>query len=63
MGALFNPLDGGTNPFQLMVALSRKAIQLSAEVFSTLAFNEADSLEAVAKAIGVEVTRTRLLMW
>ena len=26
VGALFNPLDGGTNPFQLMVALNRKAI-------------------------------------
>jgi len=33
VGALFNPLDGGTDPFQLMVALNRKAIQLGAKVF------------------------------
>ena len=33
VGALFNPLDGGTNPFQLVVALNRKAIQLGAKIF------------------------------
>jgi sarcosine oxidase subunit beta len=33
VGALFNPLDGGTNPFQLMVALNRKAIQLGSKIF------------------------------
>jgi len=32
VGALYNPLDGGTNPFQLMVALNRKAAQLGVKV-------------------------------
>jgi len=33
VGALYNPLDGDTNPFRLMVGLNRKAIQLGAKVF------------------------------
>jgi glycine/D-amino acid oxidase-like deaminating enzyme len=33
VGALYNPLDGGTNPFQLMVALNRKTIQLGSKIF------------------------------
>ena len=33
VGALYNPLDGATNPFRLMVGLNRKAIQLGAKVF------------------------------
>jgi glycine/D-amino acid oxidase-like deaminating enzyme len=32
VGALYNPLDGDTNPFHLMVGLNRKAIQLGAKV-------------------------------
>ena len=32
VGALYNPLDGDTNPFGLMVGLNRKAIQLGAKV-------------------------------
>jgi len=32
VGALFNPLDGGTNPFQLIVALNRKTIQLGSKI-------------------------------
>ncbi len=32
VGALCNPLDGGTNPFQLMVALNRKTAHLGGEV-------------------------------
>jgi glycine/D-amino acid oxidase-like deaminating enzyme len=32
VGALYNPLDGDTNPFRLMVGLNRKAIQLGAKV-------------------------------
>lgn len=31
-GALFNPLDGGTNPFRLMAALNRKAAALGARI-------------------------------
>ena len=32
VGALYNPLDGGTNPFQLLVALNRKAARLGAKI-------------------------------
>jgi len=32
VGALYNPLDGGTNPFQLLVALNRKAAHLGAKI-------------------------------
>jgi len=33
VGGLFNPLDGGTNPFKLLVALNKKAAQLGAKIF------------------------------
>jgi sarcosine oxidase subunit beta len=33
VGGLFNPLDGGTNPFKLIVALNRKAAQMGAKIF------------------------------
>jgi sarcosine oxidase subunit beta len=33
VGALFNPLDGGTNPFQLVMALNRKAVQRGTKIF------------------------------
>jgi sarcosine oxidase subunit beta len=33
IGALYNPLDGGTNPFYLMLALNRKAEQMGAKIF------------------------------
>ncbi|MBW2059235.1 MAG: FAD-binding oxidoreductase [Deltaproteobacteria bacterium] len=32
-GALYNPLDGGTNPFNLVLGLQRKAEQMGARVF------------------------------
>jgi len=32
VGALYNPLDGGTNPFNLVVGLQRKAQQMGAKV-------------------------------
>ncbi len=33
VGALYNPLDGGTNPFNLVVGLQRRAVQMGARVF------------------------------
>ncbi|MCJ7705367.1 MAG: FAD-binding oxidoreductase, partial [Desulfobacterales bacterium] len=33
VGGLWNPLDGGTNPFKLLVALNRKAAQMGAKIF------------------------------
>jgi len=33
VGALFNPLDGGTNPFNLVVGLQRKVKQMGGKVF------------------------------